>query len=143
MATAKKKPTDWRKRFHAAKPPHNVVLHTDFAGVKAGTVMFISSPAVVAEYLAAIPAGETRSIERLRNELARKNGAQVTCPVTTAIYLRVVAEVALKDMAEGKVAGETIPFWRVIDPESKIAAKLSCTAEDIAHLRAMDGVAAE
>ncbi len=141
MAGAKK-PTDWRKRFRGAKPPHNVVLHTDFAGVKAGTVMFISSPAVIADYVAAIPAGETRSIERLRNELARKNGAQATCPVTTAIFLRVVAEVALKDMAEGKSMRETIPFWRVIEPGSKIAAKLTCTAEEIAHWRAMDGLGA-
>jgi len=137
-----KKPTDWRKRFRAAKPPHNVVLHSDFAGVKAGTVMFISSPAVVADYVAAIPPGETRSIERLRNELARRNGAQATCPVTTAIFLRVVAQVALTDMAEGKSLRETIPFWRVIDPGSKIAAKLTCTAEEIAHWRAMDGLAA-
>lgn len=135
-----KKPTDWRKRFRDAKPPHNVVLHTDFAGVKAGTVMFISSPAVVADYLAKIPPGETRSIERLRNELARKNGAQATCPVTTAIFLRVVAQVALTDLAEGRPMAETIPFWRVIEPGSKIAAKLTCTADEIAHWRAMDGV---
>jgi hypothetical protein len=139
MAGAKK-PTDWRKRFRAAKPPHNVVLHTDFAGVKAGTVMFISSPAVLADYLAKIPAGETRSIERLRNELARRHGAQATCPVTTALFLRVVAEVALRDLAEGKPMADTIPFWRVIEPGSKIAAKLTCTAEEIAHWRAMDGV---
>ena len=37
-----KKLTDWRKRFGAAKPPHVVTLHTDFAGVKAGSTMLIA-----------------------------------------------------------------------------------------------------
>jgi hypothetical protein len=133
-----RKPTDWRKRFGAAKPPHIVTLHTDFAGVKAGTTMLISSPGDIAAYLAKIPRGETRTIERLRNELARKARAQTMCPVTTAIYLRVVAEVSLRDLEEGKPLGEVVPFWRVLMPDSKIARKLSCGSDHLAHLIALD-----
>lgn len=133
-----KKPTDWRKRFGAAKPPHVVTLHADFAGVKAGTTMLISSPGDIAAYLSKIPRGETRPIERLRNELARKYGAQATCPVTTAIYLRVVAEVSLRDLEEGKTLEEVAPFWRVATPDSKVAKKLSCGPDHVAHLMALD-----
>ncbi len=133
-----KKPTDWRKRFGAAKPPHVVTLHADFAGVKSGNTMLISSPGDIAAYLAKIPRGETRTIERLRNELARKAGAQAMCPVTTAIYLRVVAEVSLRDLAEGKPLDEVIPFWRVLTPDSKVAKKLSCGPDHVAHLIALD-----
>jgi hypothetical protein len=77
-----KKPTDWRKSLGTAKPPHVVTLHSDFAGVKAVATMLISSPGDIAAYLAKIPCGETRTIERLRNELARKAGAQTmwSCP---------------------------------------------------------------
>lgn len=133
-----KKPTDWRKRFGAAKPPHVVTLHTDFAGVKAGSTMLISSPGDIAAYLARIPRGETRTIHRLRNELARKAGAQAMCPVTTAIYLRVVAEVSLRDLAEGKRLNEVVPFWRVVTPDSAVAKKLSCGTEHLAHLIQLD-----
>ena len=133
-----KKPTDWRKRFGAAKPPHVVMLNSDFAGVKAGTTMLISSPGDVATYLAKIPKGETRTIERLRNELARKAGAQSMCPVTTAIYLRVVAEVSLRDLEEGKRLEDVVPFWRVVTPDSKVAKKLSCGPDHVAHLIALD-----
>ena len=49
-----KKPTDWRKRFGGAKPAHVVMLHTDFAGVKAGNTMLISSPGDIAAYLDAV-----------------------------------------------------------------------------------------
>lgn len=133
-----KKPTDWRKRFGAAKPPHVVMLHTDFAGVKAGNTMLISSPGDIAAYLAKIPPGETRTMDRLRNELARKAGANAMCPVTTAIYLRVVAEVALRDLAEGKPLDQVVPFWRVVTPDSKIARKLNCGPDQVAHLIALD-----
>lgn len=138
MAERKKKPTDWRKRFGAAKGPHVVMLHADFAGVKAGNTMLISSPAEIANYLARIPQGETRTTDRLRNELARRAGANAMCPVTTAIYLRVVAEVALTDLAEGKPLDQVVPFWRVVTPDSKVAKKLSCGPDHVAHLIALD-----
>ena len=140
MADAKKKkPTDWRKRFGAAKAPHVVMLPTDFAGVKAGNTMLISSPGEIAHYLARIPKGETRTMDRLRNELARKAGADAMCPVTTAIYLRIVAEVALADLAEGKPLDQVVPFWRVVLPGSKVAQKLSCGPDHVAHLIALEG----
>lgn len=139
MTTAKpKKPTDWRKRFGAAKPPHVVMLHADFAGVKAGNTMLISSPTDIANYLSRIPRGETRTVDRLRNELARKAGAQSMCPVTTAIYLKVVAEVALQDLTEGKALSDVVPFWRVVLPDSKVAGKLSCGRDHVAHLIALE-----
>jgi hypothetical protein len=138
MAERKKKPTDWRKRFGAAKDPHVVMLHADFAGVKAGNTMLISSPGEIANYLSRIPQGETRTMDRLRNELARKAGANAMCPVTTAIYLRVVAEVALTDLAEGKPLDQVVPFWRVVMPDSKVAKKLSCGPDHVAHLIALD-----
>jgi hypothetical protein len=77
----------------------------------------------------------------LRLELVRRNGAAATCPVTTAICLRIVAEVALAEMAQGRPAAEVIPFWRVIEPGSKIAQRLTCAGSLIADLRAIEGAA--
>lgn len=54
-----KKPTDWRKRFDTAKPPKSVLLHTDFAGIPAGTLMYIGSPGIFANYISAISRGAT------------------------------------------------------------------------------------
>lgn len=142
MASRPKRPTDWRKRFDAAKPAHTVLLNADFAGVKAGTVLYIATPGVIANYVSRIPPGETRTIVRMRNELARRNDAAATCPVTTAMYLRVVAEVALQDLAEGKPTESVIPFWRVVEPGDKIARRLSCDDALIAHMRALETGAA-
>lgn len=130
--------TDWRKRFAAKKEPKRVVLPTDFAGIRAGSTLYIGTPGVIANYIAAIRAGETRSIQRLRNELARRNDADATCPVTTAIFLRVVAEAAWDDLQNGTPAAEVVPFWRVIEPDTPIARKLRCDSQWLAHMRAME-----
>jgi hypothetical protein len=66
------KPTNWRRRFGAAKAPHIVTLPSDFAGVKAGSTMLISSPGEIASYIGSIPAGQKRSIARLRSDLAKR-----------------------------------------------------------------------
>lgn len=60
------------------------------------------------------------------------------CPVTTAIYLRIVAEVSLRDLDDGKPLDAVVPFWRVVTPETRIAKKLSCGPDHIAHLVALD-----
>jgi hypothetical protein len=136
---SKRKPTDWHKRFDSAKAPHVVTLHTDFAGVKAGTTMLISSPGDIATYLSRIPHGQTRTIPRLRTDLSRASKAESMCPVTTSIFLKVVAERALLDLADGKDLGDVPPFWRVIEPDSKLASKLSCGRDGIEHLLRLDG----
>ncbi len=133
-----RKPTDWRARFRKAKAPHVVVLHADFAGVKAGQTMLISSPEEIARYAAAIPRGETRTIARMRSDLARRANATAMCPVTTAIFLRVVAECSLRDLQDGRPLDTVAPFWRVIDPADKVAGKLSCGPDHILHLRSLD-----
>ena len=135
MTSKPKRPTDWRKRFDKVKPPHNVMLSTDFAGIGRGTLMHIASPGAIANYCQRVPHGEMRTIERMRHELARAAAAQATCPVTTAIYLRIVAEAALMDMADGKSVGEVVPFWRVVAPDSKVAGRLGCERDFIAQLR--------
>ena len=135
MSGKHKQSTDWRKRFDKVKAPHNVMLSTDFAGIASGTLMHIASPGAIANYCQRVPIGETRKIERMRHELARAAHAQATCPVTTAIYLRIVAEAALMDMADGKPVADVVPFWRVVDPDSKVAGRLSCERDFIAGLR--------
>jgi hypothetical protein len=137
-AGARKPGTDWRRRFDVAKPPKVVELESDFAGIRAGTKMLVGSPALIAAYVRKIPFGQTRSIERLRNDLARRHGATATCPVTTAIFLRVVAELAWQDLQAGRPPAEVTPFWRVVEPGSPLAKRLSCDSRWLEEQRATE-----
>lgn len=97
--------------------------------------MLISSPGEIASYIASIPEGQQRTIARMRSDLARRASADAMCPVTTAIYLRVVAEVALEDLESGKDLMEVVPFWRLLSPADKLTARLSCGREGLIHLQ--------
>lgn len=119
-------PKTWRQKLEGGKAPHVVQLESDFAGVPAGARLFIASPRLIDETIAAIPRGQTKEPVALRADLAATNGADATCPVSTAIFLRIVAEAALERIAAGANPAEVTPFWRVIAPGSKIAKKLTC-----------------
>jgi hypothetical protein len=119
-----------------AKPPHTVTLDKDFAGVPAGSRLLISCPVELEDYLKKhIPPGTTKEIQQVRRELARLHGADATCPVSTAIFLRTVAEAAWDEIEGGKTAPDVAPFWRVIDPKSPLAKKLRCGGQWIEQQR--------
>jgi hypothetical protein len=120
------------------KEPKRVVLETRFAGIDAGSILYVATPDIVADYVRKIPAGQTRSIPQMRRDLAKKNKADATCPVSTAIFLRSVAEISLKQMAEGAASREVTPFWRIVDPGSPIAKRMALEADWIEAQRAMD-----
>lgn len=109
-----------------AKPPHHVVLAKDFAGVKSGAKLHISSPEEIADELRQIPFGETVSIQQFRKNIARKQDCDATCPVSTSLFLRIVAEYAWQEHQENNVPIDDLPpFWRVIEPGTPLSRKLS------------------
>lgn len=134
--TAKGK--SWRQKFDGAKQPHVVTLESAFAGVPAGARLFIASPRLIADRIATIPFGTTREPSDLRADLARAHDADATCPVSTGIFLRIVAEEALERIAAGMPVAEVTPFWRAIAPGSPLAAKLSCGDDFLRIQRAME-----
>ena len=118
------KPKTWKQKMKA-RPPHTVVLDKDFAGVPARARLLISCPMEVEHYLRTmVPPGETRAIQQMRRELAAVHGADAACPVSTAIFLRTVAEAAWDEIETGTPISEVAPFWRVVDPSSPLARKL-------------------
>ena len=46
----------------------------------------------------------------MRNDLAIEYGADFTCPMTTGIFLRIVAEYNYENLS--KKGTEISPFWR-------------------------------
>jgi hypothetical protein len=130
--------TPWATRLNTSKPPKRVRLEKDFAGIKAGTLLFVGTPPIIDAYLRKVPPGETRTIERMRRDLARDHQCEATCPVSTAIFLRIAAEAAIENLQQGQACTEVSPFWRVVAPDSTIARKLPVDSAWIAHQRALE-----
>jgi hypothetical protein len=114
-----------KEHLNSDKKPKIVVLDKDFAGVKRGQKLFVATPKIVDDYIKKIPYGETRTIERMRRELARRRKSDATCPVSSAIFIRISAQSAIDDLENGKNTSEVTPFWRLLTSKDKIARKLT------------------
>ena len=126
------------ERIQEKKEPKRVLLDKDFAGVKKGQWLFVATPKIVADYISKIPAGEIRTIERMRRELAKRRGCDASCPVSTAVFVRIAAEAAIDAMNDGKSITDVIPFWRVISGQDKVAKKLAIDPEWIDQQRILE-----
>lgn len=116
----------WQEKYDGGSPPHVSILEKPFGGVLRGGRLFIASPALIDTNVRAVRRGRTQSVAALREKLAAAHKADATCQLTTSIFLRIVAERALEQVADGASLSRVTPFWRVIDPESDLAKKLSC-----------------
>jgi len=132
--------TSWRQKVAAPREPKRVTLEADFAGLPAGTRMFVATPRIVEEHLRRIPPGESRSIQAFRDGLAHAHGCEAACPVSTAVFVRMVAEAAWEDIVAGRTAAEATPFWRVVAPGSAIGKRLAADPGWIAAQRAAEGI---
>ncbi len=131
-------PKSAREKLAASKPTRRVRLDKNFAGAKAGELLFVASPIVVADYMRSIPRGQTKTVSEMRADLAQTADCDSTCPISTAIFARVAAEAALEDLEDGLSTAEVTPFWRLIGPEDKIAGRLPVDRQWIADRRAAE-----
>lgn len=140
LATRPVRRKSWSEKMRGGGEgaPHIAVLPKPYCGAPAGGKMFIASPVLVDAYMRTVPRGETRTVEILRRDLAREHGADISCPTSTSIFARIAAEAALEALAAGALAETVAPFWRVIDPESPLAGRLSCGPEGVRRLRAAE-----
>ena len=70
-----------------------------------------------------MPSGRFITMPELRADLAAEYDCDATCPVSTAIFLRVVAEAALEQLEQGAKTADITPFWHVVAGD-KVSARL-------------------
>ena len=115
----------WLDKLNENKEPKIKRIEIDFADIPSGSMMFIATPKLIDEYIQEIGVGKRINIKTLRKDLAIAHNADYTCPVTTGIFLRVVAEANYEKLQQGKHVEEITPFWRMIEPNSALAKKLT------------------
>ena len=126
------------ERLNKAKSPKVVILEKDFAGIRAGSSMFVATPKIVDEFINKMPYGRFITMPELRADLAIEYDCDATCPVSTAIFLRVVAEAALEHLEQGATTADITPFWRVVAPGDKVSARLPIDQKWLEELRAAE-----
>jgi hypothetical protein len=100
----------------------------------------VPTPEIVDEYVRNIPECVLTNLQQMRKDLAAEYDAEFTCQVTSGIFLRIVAEAAYEEYANGKPIEEMTPFWRMIDGKSPAAKKLTFGVDFVKQQRALEGL---
>lgn len=80
--------------------------------------MLIPRPLDVDAEMRGVRKGRLTTVSRLRARLAERAGADIACPLTTGIFMRIAAEAAEEDRAAGK--RRITPYWRTIRDDGRL-----------------------
>lgn len=83
-----------------------------------GSAMLISTPQEVDALVGKVRKGRLATLNNLRDALARQHKADLTCPITTGIFLNIVARAAgeMEEMGAKRVT----PYWRVLKSDGTL-----------------------
>src|SRR2546430_13506331 len=84
-------------------------------------MMLIPTPKLVDSLLRRVPRGKLITVGTIRKKLAAEYGADVTCPLTTGIFIRIAAEAAEEARAQG--TKRITPYWRVVRDHGELNPK--------------------
>lgn len=106
---------------HRSKVPWSVKLHKEkevkFAETPKGR-MLIPRPVDVDGLMKKVPKGKLTTVAKIRERLAKDHPVDMTCPLTTGIFVWVAAEHSAEQMREGKV--RVTPFWRTLKGDGSL-----------------------
>ena len=110
----------WREKLEKDQEPKLVKIPPKMSRFGKGT-MLIPTPQIVDALVRRIPKGKLITVGELRRKLAADFGADVACPLTTGIFVRIAAEAAEEDRANGR--RRITPYWRVVKNDGSLNTK--------------------
>jgi alkylated DNA nucleotide flippase Atl1 len=138
-APSRRKSATAKRDGHRA-PYMKVLTEAKSTAFPAGR-MLIPSPLAVQHVVQQVPAGRVITGSVLRATLATQFGADYTCPITTGIFLRIVADAAEEERSAG--ADNHVPWWRVVRDDGALMEKLPGGRARQAKALATEGVTIE
>ena len=112
--------TSWREKIDKPQDVKIVKVPPKMSRFGSGT-MLIPTPKLIDVMIRMVPIGKVVTVSELRRKLARDFRTDVTCPLTTGIFVRIAAEAAEEDRANGKK--RIAPYWRVIKDDGSMNPK--------------------
>lgn len=102
--------TTWEEKAENANKKGNIRKQTDKG------MMYISTPKEIEGVIRRVPKGKLITTAQIAEKLSKKYKVDFTCPLTTGIFVSIIANVAEEEIAQGKNRNSVAPYWRVIKP---------------------------
>lgn len=113
--------TTWQEKMDNPNLPKLVPIPPKMQKRFGTGEMLVPSPREVDALIRTVPKGSVVTVSKMRETLARKYAAGVTCPLTTGIFVRIAAEAAEEQARDGKV--RITPYWRVVKDDGSLNPK--------------------
>jgi len=113
----------WRQKLEEKHPEHGKLVDVPPKMQNRFLVgkMLIPKPLDINALIHRVPKGKLATVIQIRDKLAKDAHANCCCPLTTGIFLRIVAEVAEEDLRSGKK--QVTPYWRVVKADGSLNEK--------------------
>ena len=110
----------WRQKLEEKNPEHGKVVDVPPKMQNKFLVgkMLIPKPLDIDALIKQVPRGKLATVIQIRDKLARDANANCCCPLTTGIFLRIVAETAEEDLKRGRKV--ITPYWRVVRADGSL-----------------------
>ena len=118
-----KSKSSWREKVNRITETELVVIPEKMQLRFGRGMMLIPRPLDIEKLIGTIRKGRLITKSELRRKLAADAGADVACPLTTGIFLRIVSEAAEEELASGKK--KIAPYWRVVGDKGELNEKIS------------------
>jgi hypothetical protein len=105
---------DWNAKLRPSLEPEIV---TD---KRIGDRLLLPTPLLIGAEIAAVPSGSTIRVSQLREQLARRFGADRTCPLMTGMFIKILAGAVAEDLAQQR--NPRWPVWRLVADDSTLNA---------------------
>jgi hypothetical protein len=117
----------WREKMENPNLPKVVAIPPRMQARFGAGSMLIPSPREVEATIRAVRKGSVITVSKIREQLASKYSADVTCPMTTGIFVRIASEAAEEEAASGKT--RITPYWRVVKDDGSLNPRFPGGAE--------------
>lgn len=83
--------------------------------------MVIATPKIIDGMVRKVPKGKLATVNQIMNGLCEEYGTDAACPMTTGIFLGIVAKAAEEERAAGMK--RIAPYWRVLKTKGTLNPK--------------------
>jgi len=125
----------WNEKLNDSKNMPLVEEVTPECAVRfGGSKMLLAPPLAYDEIMKAIPEGRLITTDRIRSHLAKKYGADFTCPLTAGIFVNIAA-----NASDERGGANNTPYWRTLKKDGELCEKYPNGLEGHKMLLEMEG----
>lgn len=136
MSTRKVK--TWKEKLEKAMEPKLVKIPERWALRLGQGKMLVPSPMLIDRTIRRIPEGKIATVNTIRDYLADVYTADITCPLTTGIFINIAAHAAEEDRLRGNFP--LTPYWRVLKEGGLLNPKFPGGVEQQAQYLKQEGL---